>query len=185
MRPVFFVGYMGSGKSTLGRLLTRETGIEFIDLDSYIENRYHRSIGQLFSERGEEGFREIEREMLHEVSEMQDVVIACGGGTPCFFDNMDYMNKSGTTIWLTAPISILHSRLMRGRHKRPLIATMDSEQLWDFISVSLKKREPYYSKAKDHFDTALLETESDREETAHRFIKQFMPSYGKSRNSDS
>lgn len=174
MRPIFLVGFMGSGKSTLGRLVSRATGIDFIDLDTYIEARFSKSISSIFAEKGEDGFRDIERRMLHEVAEMEDVLVACGGGTPCFFDNIDYMNKMGTTIWLNADNSVLHSRLMRGRHKRPLIASLDSEGLSRFISDALNKRNPFYSKAEYLFETSLLETEVDREVTATRFIKQFI-----------
>ena len=168
---------MGSGKSTLGRLVNRFTGIDFIDLDSYIENRHHKSVKEIFSEKGEEGFRIIERDLLREVSAIENVIIACGGGTPCFFDNMEIMNQAGNTVWLNAPLSLLHSRLMRGRHKRPLIADLDSEQLTEFIIRALDKRKPYYSKALYRFDTALLENEEDRELTAKRFISQFLPGY--------
>ena len=165
---------MGSGKSTLGRLVSRATGVDFIDLDHYIENRYHRSIRELFDERGEEGFRQIERNMLHEVAAMENVIVACGGGTPCFFDNMDHINASGTAVWLEAPLSILHSRLLRGQYKRPLIAQLTPDELMEFIKRGLESREQYYSRANHRFNTALLETENDREETAARFINEFM-----------
>lgn len=165
---------MGSGKSTLGRLVSKATGIPFIDLDAYIENRFHKSIRDLFAERGEEGFRIIERSMLHEVADMEDVIVACGGGTPCYFDNMEHINSRGVTVWLQAPLSILHSRLMRGRHKRPLIANLDSEGLRDFIVKALEQRRRHYSQSLHSFDTALLENETDREHTAQRFISQFI-----------
>lgn len=173
MKPVFLIGYMGSGKSTLGRLVSAATGVDFIDLDHYIENRFHRSVRDIFAERGEDGFRLIERSMLHEVASMEDVIVACGGGTPCFFDNMDHINSHGTSVWLEASLPVLHSRLMRGRHKRPLIAALDAEGLQRFIVDGLEKRRFYYSKAQHRFNTSLLETESDREETARRFIDTF------------
>lgn len=165
---------MGSGKSTLGKLVSRATGVEFIDLDNYIEGRFSRSISAIFAEKGEDGFREIERRMLHEVAEMEDVLVACGGGTPCFFDNIEYMNSKGTTVWLNADNSVLHSRLMRGRHKRPLIASLDSDGLSKFIADALARRNPFYSKASCRFETSLLETEADRDVTAARFIQQYM-----------
>lgn len=174
MRPIFLIGFMGSGKSTLGRLVSRATGIAFIDLDNYIEGRFSRSISTIFAESGEDGFRDIERRMLHEVAEMEDVLVACGGGTPCFFDNIDYMNSKGTTVWLSADNSVLHSRLMRGRHKRPLIASLDSNGLTRFIVDALARRDPFYSRASCRFETSLLETETDREDTAARFIEQYV-----------
>lgn len=174
MPPVFLIGYMGSGKSTLGRLVSKVTGREFIDLDHYIENRFHTTVREIFEKKGEEGFREIERNMLHEVAAMNDVIVACGGGTPCFFDNMEYINNSGISVWLEAPVSILHARLLRGQHKRPLLAGLDSDGLRDFIVRGLAAREKHYSKAQRRFSTALLETEDEREHTAKRFIDEFL-----------
>ena len=83
---------MGAGKTTIGRVLARELGLDFYDLDWYIEDRFHKKIPDIFAEQGEEGFRDIERKMLHEVAEFENVIVSCGGGTPCFFDNMEYMN---------------------------------------------------------------------------------------------
>ena len=110
MTRIFLTGYMGSGKTTLGRALAAEMGIPFIDLDHYIEKRYCKTIAQLFAEKGEEGFREVERRMLHEVGEFEDVIISTGGGTPCFFDNIEYMNAQGTTVYLDVPVERLHIR---------------------------------------------------------------------------
>ena len=95
MKRIFLIGYMGSGKTTLGKAFARAMQLQFIDLDWYIEERFHKTVQELFAERGENGFREIERNMLHEVGDFEDVLIAAGGGTPCFFDNMDYMNSVG------------------------------------------------------------------------------------------
>lgn len=164
---------MGSGKSTLGRMLVKLKGIDFIDLDAYIENRYHKSIKELFAEYGELGFREIEKQMLHEVADMNDVVIACGGGTPCYSDNIEYINAHGRSVWLEAPVSVLHSRLLRGKHKRPLISDLSSDDLLSFITDGLAGREVYYSQAHSRFCTSMLETEEEREITASRFIKEF------------
>lgn len=162
---------MGSGKSTLGRMIMRLSGIDVIDLDQYIEGRFHRSVSQIFDERGEEGFRKIESAMLAEVAEFSDVVIACGGGTPCFADNMELMNSHGTTVWLDAPISDLHSRLCRIRHKRPLIANMTDDELLQFIKTSTTARLPYYSKAKLRFASTELDTRQQAELTARRFLE--------------
>ena len=90
MKRIFLIGYMGSGKTTLGKAYARENELAFIDLDWYIEERMHQSISDLFAKQGEAGFRKLERKMLHEAGEFEDTVIACGGGTPCFFDNMVY-----------------------------------------------------------------------------------------------
>lgn len=172
MTPVFLIGYMGCGKSTLGRNVSIMTGIPFIDLDNYIETRYHATVREIFALHGEAGFREIEQRMLHEVGEFEDVIIACGGGTPCFFDNMDYMNEAGTTVFLDTSLPKLHTRLMRGRHKRPLIADKDECQLREFIVEALEKRRPFYSQAKINFKGDNLETEQQIEVTAENFIKK-------------
>lgn len=99
MIRIFLTGYMGAGKTTLGKAFARELNIPFIDLDWYIEERLHKSIRELFIERGEASFRELERTMLHEVAEFENVIISTGGGTPCFFDNMEYMNEHGQTVF--------------------------------------------------------------------------------------
>ena len=151
------IGYMGAGKTTLGKSLARHLGLEFIDLDWYIENRFHQSVSQLFATRGEEGFRKIEQNMLHEVAEFEDVVISAGGGTPCFFDNMEYMNQQGLTVYLKATPEILRTHLRMGKQKRPLIAQKNDEELDIFIRESLDKREPYYNQAHLIFDIGLLD----------------------------
>ncbi len=102
MKRIILLGYMGSGKTTIGKALSLALNMRFYDLDWYIENRMRKTIAHIFSERGEEGFRKIEYNMLHEVCEFEDVIISCGGGTPCHFDNMDYMNQQGETVYLKA-----------------------------------------------------------------------------------
>lgn len=173
MKPIFLIGYMGCGKSTLGRNVSRLSGVQFIDLDKYIETRFHANIRDIFATRGEAGFRDIERAMLHETGSFDDVIIACGGGTPCFFDNIDFMNEAGTTVYLDTSLDKLHTRLMRGRHKRPLIADKGDEELRTFIVEALAKRMPFYSKARERFVSDLLDCEVEVDTTARRFIKQF------------
>lgn len=172
MKPIFLIGYMGCGKSTLGRNVARMTGLQFVDLDNFIETRFHASVNEIFATRGEDGFRKLERMMLEEIAEFEDVIVACGGGTPCFFDNMDIMNAAGTTVFLNASLPKLHTRLMRGRHKRPLIAGMDADQLREFIVKALGKRMPFYSQASLTFESDLLEDEAEVTDTASRFISQ-------------
>ena len=98
MKPLFLVGYMAAGKTTLGRRAAQLLNVEFIDLDAYIEYRYRKRVSDLFAERGEEGFRDIERRMLHEVAEFDNVLVATGGGTPCFFDNMELFGSFCTDV---------------------------------------------------------------------------------------
>lgn len=165
---------MGCGKSTLGRLVAAQTPLQFIDLDLYIENRYHASIANLFQQHGEEGFRRLESNILAEVADFENVIVACGGGTPCFHNNMDIINSRGVAVWLQAPVEILHSRLMKGKHKRPLIAHMDSQRLRAFIEEALAARQHHYARAPLRFDTAQLETRTQCHDTARRFIDQII-----------
>ena len=121
MIRVFLIGYMGAGKTTLGKAFARALGLTFVDLDWYLEERFHKTVRQLFTERGEEGFRELERRMLHEAAEFENVVISVGGGTPCFFDNMEYMNEVGETVFLDVDIQVLFRRLKVAKPQRPLL----------------------------------------------------------------
>lgn len=148
---------MGAGKTTVGKVLAKDLGLQFYDLDWYIEGRMRKTVPQLFAERGESGFREVERNMLHEVAEFEDVVISCGGGTPCFFDNMDYLNAQGDTVYLKATPEVLYSHLKMGRVERPLLKNKTPEEMQEFIKQQLSQREPYYLKAKHVLDVSLLD----------------------------
>ena len=119
----------------------------FYDLDWYIESRMHKTVKQLFDSVGEEGFREIERNMLHEVAEFEDVIISCGGGTPCFFDNIDYMNSQAQVVYLKASPEVLYEHLQMGRRVRPLLLGKSPDEVRTFIVEQLAKREEHYSKA--------------------------------------
>ena len=173
MIRIFLTGYMGSGKTTLGRALAADLNVQFIDLDHYIEQRYRKTIAQLFAENGEDGFREIERRMLHEVGEFEDVIISTGGGTPCFFDNIEFMNAQGTTVYLDVPVERLFIRLCIARSKRPLIKDKDDEELRAFIIEQLEKRAPHYSKAQYSFRADRLEDTAQVKESIEAFRHQF------------
>lgn len=138
---------MGAGKTTVGKDLAKQLGLTFYDLDWYIENRMRKKVPDIFAERGEEGFRTIERNMLHEVAEFEDVVISCGGGTPCFFDNMDYLNQQGDVVYLRATPETLFQHLKMGKGIRPLLQGKSDEELIVFIREQLQKREEFYMKA--------------------------------------
>ena len=161
MKKMVLIGYMGAGKTTLGKVLAQKMGLTFYDLDEYIEDRFHRTIPQIFAESGESGFRDLERRMLHEVAEFEDVIISCGGGTPCFFDNMDYMNTCGETVFLNASPEALKAHLLMGKTQRPLIQGKSPEELLDFIKDSLQKRLPYYKKAKHTLSIDVINTNED------------------------
>lgn len=158
MIRIFLTGFMGAGKTTLGKNFARELGVTFIDLDWYIEERFHKTIRQLFEERGEASFRELERTMLHEVAEFENVIISTGGGTPCFFDNMEYMNQQGQTVFLDVRPNVLFSRLRVATHQRPILQGKTDDQLSAFIVESLEKRAPHYRKSHYHFDASQLES---------------------------
>ena len=149
---------MGTGKTTLGRALALNMGLSFCDLDQYIEQRYMKSVSRIFSESGQDEFRRIEARLLREVGEFEDVVISCGGSTPLFFDNMDYMNSCGTTVWVDSSVPALYRRLKIARQARPLIASMDDDQLLAYIRAELARREPYYRKAGYHYSGDRLES---------------------------
>lgn len=138
MIRIFLTGYMGAGKTTLGKAFARELNIPFIDLDWYIEERLHKSIRELFIERGEASFRELERTMLHEVAEFENVIISTGGGTPCFFDNMEYMNEHGQTVFLDVHPDVLFRRLRVATQQRPILQGKTDEELRIFIIEALE-----------------------------------------------
>lgn len=141
------VGYMGAGKTTLGRAFAREMGLTFVDLDWYIEERYHKTISEIFAERGEDDFRRIEQKMLHEVGEFENTVISTGGGAPCFFDNMAFMKQSGKVVFLDVSVEVLVDRLSHGMQTRPILRGKTVEELRTFIEEALAKRAPAYLQA--------------------------------------
>lgn len=157
MKRIIIIGYMGSGKTTVGHALSQELGLPFYDLDWYIETRMHRTVKQIFDEKGEEGFRKIEHNLLHEVAEFEDVIISCGGGTPCFFDNIDYINRQGETVYLKCTTDVLYKHLKMGKTVRPLLLNKTPDEVKMFIEAQLKQREPFYAKAKHIVDVSLMD----------------------------
>ena len=157
MKRIIIIGYMGSGKTTVGHALSQELGLPFYDLDWYIETRMHRTVKQIFDEKGEEGFRKIEHNLLHEVAEFEDVIISCGGGTPCFFDNIDYINRQGETVYLKCTTDVLYKHLKMGKTVRPLLLNKTPDEVNTFIEAQLKQREPFYAKAKHIVDVSLMD----------------------------
>jgi shikimate kinase len=143
---------MGSGKTTIGKCLASEMNLQFVDLDLFMENYYRKKIGEIFKEKGEEGFRLSEKKALREVSSFENVLISTGGGTPCFFDNMETMNKEGLTVYLKTSPERLAGRLNQNKSNRPLIRNKNTEELISFISENLKEREVFYNQAQVIFD---------------------------------
>ncbi|MBO4442086.1 MAG: shikimate kinase [Bacteroidaceae bacterium] len=148
MVRVFLMGFMGAGKTTLGKALAAHLGVSFIDLDQYIESRFMKSVSQIFATRGEQGFREIESRLLREVGEFDNVIVSCGGSTPLIGDNMDYMLSQGQTVYLKCSNETLLSRLKTARSQRPLIASKTDDELALFIESETKRREPGYLRAR-------------------------------------
>lgn len=173
MVRIFLTGYMGAGKTTLGKAFARRLGLSFIDLDWYIEERFHKTVGELFAERGETGFRELERNMLHEVAEFEDVVVATGGGAPCFFDNMEFMNRMGQTVFLNVCPDVLFSRLRVAKQQRPILQGKQDDELKTFIVQALEKRAPFYRLAKYEFDADELEDRRQIDTSVQR-LKQLL-----------
>lgn len=168
MIRIFLIGYMGAGKTTLGKAFARAMGLTFIDLDWYIEERFHKTIRELFTERGQDAFRDLERRMLHEVGEFEDVVISVGGGTPCFFDNVDYMNSVGETVFFDVDIRVLFRRLKIAKHQRPLLDGKSDEELMQFIQEALQNRLPFYTRAKHTFNGEKLEDRRQIQQSVER-----------------
>lgn len=161
MKRIFLIGYMGAGKSTMGKSLAQVMGLEFIDLDNFIEARQHKTVKEIFAEVGEDGFRQIERNALLEVADYENVILSLGGGTPCFFDNMEIVNRAGKSVYLKPTEEVLLSRLIKGKHKRPLLAQKTDDEILAFIREQLAWREPYYLKAHITFEASHLENKAD------------------------
>ena len=158
MNRIFLTGYMGSGKSAMGRLLATRLGFNFIDLDHYIEAKFHKTIAGIFETEGEGAFREKERLCLREAGEFENVVIATGGGAPCFFDSMEYMNQQGITVYLKLTPQQLANRLKKGKPGvRPLIATKSPDEILSLIETMLEHRQVFYEQS------AVIITGSDNE----------------------
>ena len=141
------MGFMGAGKTTLGKALAKDLDVSFIDLDQYIERRYLKSVSQIFATKGEQGFRDIESRMLREVGDFDDVIVSCGGSTPLIGDNMDYMLQHGQTVYLKCDNDTLLRRLKVARSQRPLIASKTDDELAAFIESETARREPGYLRA--------------------------------------
>jgi shikimate kinase len=147
MAKFFLTGYMGSGKSTVGKELASKLNYEFIDLDKLIESDYKQTIPEIFATKGEKEFRAMEHNTLKRVIEKDNLVVACGGGTPCYYDNMELMNNNGVSVYIKMSVDTLVKRLSNAKEKRPLIENKTESELRTFINRQLEKREDIYHKA--------------------------------------
>jgi len=144
---IYLIGYMGSGKTTAGLKLAVKMGYTFADLDVMIENKYKITIEKFFEKYGEPTFRKIERETLIETFSFSNTVVATGGGTPCFSDNMELINKNGISVYLKMPDNALGQRLLNSKKKRPLLAGQTDDEIIVSIRNQLQVREPFYLKS--------------------------------------
>lgn len=145
---IFLIGFMGSGKTTLGKQLARKLNCQFIDQDVFIEEQTGLTISGYFAKYGEESFRKLENEVLKKMLAIENVVISTGGGAPCFYNNIEIMNDGGIAIYLKHKPEILFSRLKHAQNERPLIKGKSEIELMDFIKLKLKEREPFYLRAR-------------------------------------
>ena len=160
MARIFLIGYMGAGKTTLGKPLAQQMQLSFIDLDHFIENRYRQTVGQLFASKGEAYFREIEHNMLCEVSQFENCVISTGGGAPCFHNNMELMNQHGIVVYLTASVKELAARVAASKTVRPILQGKSEEALRQFIDENLTARAPFYNQAQIHFRAEMMSSKA-------------------------
>ena len=145
---IFLIGFMGSGKTHWGRILSQHTGLPYFDLDEVIVKAEKSSVQQIFHDKGEEYFRVKEQEVLEALAEDHiDIIISTGGGTPCFFNNIDFMKQQGKVVWLNTSVNVLLERLLKQKHSRPLIKNISDADLKSFIIKKLQDRKIYYSQA--------------------------------------
>lgn len=157
---IFLIGFMGSGKTTAGKKLANILSYSYLDLDTFVEQQEQDSIKSIFEKKGESYFRQQESKYLRKISQYKDCVISTGGGAPCFYDNMDYMNNAGLTVYLKLQPEQLASRLKNAREERPLIKDKNDQELLQYITEKLSERERHYRRAKlivDGFDLNINE----------------------------
>jgi shikimate kinase len=141
---VFLIGMMGTGKTYWAEKLKKKLKVPAYDLDNLVETMNEKTIAEIFEEDGEDWFRKEEAKMLRLFKEKKHFILSCGGGTPCFNDNMQWMNKHGITIWIDEPINVLTERLIGEKEHRPLIKKLVKGELAPFLANKLEERRPFY-----------------------------------------
>lgn len=169
---VYLIGYMGSGKSTAGKKLATRLHMDFIDLDAELEQRAGISISEWFAQKGETDFRNAEKQLLTDFSTKKQLVIATGGGAPCFANNLELMKSSGVVVYLDMEVNQLVSRLKSGQAERPLIAGKSPEELTDFITGHLEERKPYYEQA--HVLVSAIDLNAERLDELADFVSALL-----------
>ena len=170
MKRIILIGFMGSGKSTLGKKIANRLNIPFIDSDTEIENHFNKSVGEIFTEHGESYFRTLEQEYIEALDLRDDFVLATGGGMPCYSNNMQLLNQTGTTFYLERSPKELAHRLVNAKKQRPLIAGLDTEELLPFIEEKLASREEHYKKS-----SMILSRDEQTPEAIANFIHHLQP----------
>jgi shikimate kinase len=159
-RKIFLIGFMGSGKTYWGRVWAAAAGLDFFDLDELVEKEAGCSIVDLFEKKGEEQFRSMETSQLRSFAGRDNFLLSCGGGAPCYRDNMQWMNQHGITICLSATPAFIYDKVAEEKDKRPLLKKISPGELLFFIEKKLKEREVYYNQAKFTLDVNELEKNS-------------------------
>ncbi|UEG50190.1 shikimate kinase [Ferruginibacter lapsinanis] len=157
---IFLIGFMGTGKTHWGKIWSAAHNFSFIDLDEMIEKAEGKTVAEIFEQHGEDYFRLLETKMLRRLINKQHTIIACGGGTPCFHDNMEWMNKQGTTVYISSSSHDILKRVLAEQDKRPLLKKLNQAELLFFIEQKLKEREPFYSQATITLDAATINEET-------------------------
>src|SRR5690606_16946831 len=145
-KPIFLIGYMGSGKTTLGKRLAAKLNRTWVDIDTFIETKLGLTINLIFAQFGEEYFRTVESEILKQHSS-SNIIVSTGGGAPCFFDNMKWMNNIGITVYLQMSTEAILSRIENAKTSRPLLKDLNNSDLKNFVEYQLKERSIYYNQA--------------------------------------
>ena len=168
---VFLIGFMGCGKTTIGKKLAASLDFKFQDLDELIETKEEQSIADTFEFDGEDQFRKLERLYLRSLKPMKNTVISLGGGAPCFHSNMEWMLEQGVVVYLSMPAKALASRLIENRGERPLLMEMSDDELTEYVTETLESRSEYYDKA--HIEIAGLSVNSAAMEDLKKQIKNY------------
>jgi shikimate kinase len=169
---IFLIGFMGSGKTHWGRQLSAKLQLPFYDLDTVIVEKEKQSVAEIFARQGEEYFRYQERDTLEEITHDQEsFILSCGGGTPCFFNNIEFMKKSGKVIWLNTSIDALTNRLQKERMTRPLISDVEEADLRRYVIRKLSERRMYYQQA----DVTVEEVNTNLDELIKVLLQNELP----------